>query len=140
MENKVEVGKWYNWCNTNNHVRVLNIVKNRVYYEFSDGYKSDDDIDDFSLSASLSTTLNSEVGTAGFLEDIKEESSITPSHYNDKSITPLQVIDSWNLDFYLGNTIKYIARYKDKGKPLEDLKKSLNYLQLFIIKLEQDVK
>jgi hypothetical protein len=48
------------------------------------------------------------------------------------------VIDAWDLDFCLGNTVKYISRAGKKSpeKELEDLKKALWYLQHKINKLE----
>ena len=60
---------------------------------------------------------------------------IVPSHYA-KSIQPIDAIDSWELDFNLGNVIKYVARHKDKGKPREDLMKALYYLNRAISKLD----
>ena len=54
---------------------------------------------------------------------------IRPGHYNDTAITPFQVIDNWNLDFYLGNTVKYLCRREKKGNELDDLRKALAYLQ-----------
>ena len=50
----------------------------------------------------------------------------------------IEVIEDWNLGFNLGNTIKYISRagHKDKDKTIEDLKKSLWYLQREIANLE----
>lgn len=68
-------------------------------------------------------------------ESIKEDVISTPSHYNSTSITALQVIDDWNLDFYLGNVVKYIKRHELKGNALQDLKKAAQYLQLYIDKV-----
>jgi hypothetical protein len=47
-------------------------------------------------------------------------------HYRRHAIQPWDVIDEYRLDFYLGNTIKYILR--DKGSRLEDLQKARHYL------------
>ena len=130
MENKIEVGNSYVWeleGHTLDDIFTINkIINNTVHYTYGDGVECSENINSGWFDDAI------------LLKGKVEESAITPSHYNSKSITPLQVIDSWDLDFYLGNTIKYIARYKDKGKPVEDLKKSLNYLQLFIEKLEKD--
>ena len=51
-----------------------------------------------------------------------------PQHYSQGKYEPIDVINDWKLDFNLGNTIKYIARAKYKGKELEDLKKARFYL------------
>jgi hypothetical protein len=56
-----------------------------------------------------------------------------PEHYGGGSNTyeAIKVIEAWNLDFCLGNTVKYISRAgkKDPAKELEDLNKALWYLQ-----------
>jgi hypothetical protein len=43
----------------------------------------------------------------------------------------VDVVEDWDLGFHLGNVIKYIARYKDKGG-LVDIKKADWYLDRFI--------
>lgn len=48
-------------------------------------------------------------------------------HYRKTTIQPIEVIEDWNLDFALGNAIKYIGRYREKGG-LEDLIKASWYL------------
>lgn len=61
---------------------------------------------------------------------IKQTDSVfSPKHYTAGKYEVIDVIEDWNLNFRLANTIKYIARHKHKGKPLEDLKKALWYLQ-----------
>jgi len=52
-----------------------------------------------------------------------------PRHYNVGKIEAITVIEDWNLNFNLGNTLKYLARCDHKGNPVEDLKKALWYLQ-----------
>lgn len=54
-----------------------------------------------------------------------------PSHYNVGSIEVITVIDDWNLDFCLGNAVKYIARagHKDINTYVEDLEKAKWYIQ-----------
>lgn len=60
-----------------------------------------------------------------------------PSHYLQTKITPLDVIEDWNLGFRLDSAIKYIGRHKYKGKPLEDLKKAQWYLSREIQLMEE---
>lgn len=60
-----------------------------------------------------------------------------PSHYNQGRIEVIEVIEDWNLDFHLGNTVKYIARSPHKGRTLEDLKKAAWYLNRKITQLEK---
>lgn len=51
-----------------------------------------------------------------------------PNHYNVGKIEVIEAIDDWDLGFYEGNVVKYIARSKHKGKELQDLEKALWYL------------
>lgn len=55
-----------------------------------------------------------------------------PTHYGGKGnvYEAIKVIEAWELDFCLGNVIKYISRAgkKDSAKELEDLNKALWYL------------
>jgi hypothetical protein len=64
-----------------------------------------------------------------------------PNHYGGESnpYEAIKVIDAWDLDFCLGNTVKYISRAgkKNTDKELEDLKKALWYLQHKINTLEK---
>lgn len=63
-----------------------------------------------------------------------------PDHYGGKDSQQevIKVIEAWDLDFCLGNTVKYIARAGKKGKDkeLEDLRKALWYLERRIEQLE----
>ena len=57
-----------------------------------------------------------------------------PPHYNVGGIETIDYLKSLGLaeDFCIGNAIKYISRYKHKGKPVEDLEKALWYLKYTI--------
>ena len=59
------------------------------------------------------------------------ESVNHPSHYNLGKIEVIDAIEDWQLDFHLGNAVKYIARAgrKDPAKTKEDLQKAIWYLQ-----------
>lgn len=68
-----------------------------------------------------------------------------PSHYmledgtevknHIRSILGDEGFKSWTI----GNAIKYVSRYKDKGKPIQDLKKAQENIQMVIDVLgEQD--
>jgi len=63
-----------------------------------------------------------------------------PVHYGGENnlYEAIKVIEAWELDFHLGNTVKYISRAGKKGtdKELQDLKKALWYLQRKIENLE----
>lgn len=69
----------------------------------------------------------------------KDEAINHPSHYGgDTPYEAIKVIEAWELDFCLGNTVKYISRAgkKDKSKELEDLEKAAWYLQRKITNLK----
>lgn len=59
-----------------------------------------------------------------------------PKHYNMGTFEVIDVIEDWQLDFNLGNAVKYIARAPHKGNQLEDLKKAAWYLDRAIKRLE----
>jgi hypothetical protein len=64
-----------------------------------------------------------------------------PLHYGgvDNPYEAIKVIEAWELDFHLGNTVKYISRAgkKETDKELQDLKKALWYLQRRIDNLQK---
>jgi hypothetical protein len=53
-----------------------------------------------------------------------------PVHYGgeDNTYEAIKVIEAWELDFHLGNVVKYISRAGKKGSKIEDLKKAQWYL------------
>lgn len=57
------------------------------------------------------------------------------SHYKQGSIEPIDFILAHDLDFCLGNVIKYICRSPYKGDELQDLIKARDYLEYKIISL-----
>ncbi len=63
-----------------------------------------------------------------------------PSHYTTGRFEVIDVIEDWNLDFHLGNAVKYIARAAHKGTELQDLKKSEWYMVRAIEKKDVDLK
>lgn len=53
-------------------------------------------------------------------------------HYTNKAVQPWQAMESWMTEeqfkgFMLGNVIKYVARFQDKGGK-NDLEKAKHYL------------
>lgn len=72
---------------------------------------------------------------------MEKEMVNNPLHYGgvDNPYEAIKVIEAWDLDFHLGNTVKYISRAgkKDTDKELQDLKKALWYLQRKIDNLEK---
>lgn len=54
-------------------------------------------------------------------------SSANPSYYESHTVSPIDLIDAYKLDFSCGNVIKYVARHEQKNGR-EDLCKALWYL------------
>ena len=61
-----------------------------------------------------------------------------PSHYN-QGIEAIDIIESWDLNFSLGNAIKYILRSPYKGKQIEDLEKARWYIDREINRLKGEM-
>lgn len=56
-----------------------------------------------------------------------------PSHYMGKyGLEAIDVIEAFDLNYYLGNAIKYILRAGKKDDECQDLKKAVWYLQRMI--------
>lgn len=57
------------------------------------------------------------------------------THYVSKEVQPWDIVESWQLNFFEGNVVKYMLR--DKDNKVLDLQKACHYLQYLIEK--QDV-
>lgn len=58
-----------------------------------------------------------------------------PAHYTRLTPEPISVINGWDLNFNIGNVVKYVSRYKSKGDPIGDLEKAIMYLSFEIDRL-----
>ena len=61
-----------------------------------------------------------------------------PSHYN-KGIETIDYIESWEMNFNIGNVIKYTTRAGYKDNKLEDLEKAKWYLEREIGKAKGNI-
>jgi hypothetical protein len=59
-----------------------------------------------------------------------------PEHYQANGIEAIEVIEGFNLNFNLGNAIKYILRADKKGNKKQDLEKAQWYLKREIEKFK----
>jgi hypothetical protein len=69
-----------------------------------------------------------------------EEQVNHPNHYGgDTPYEAIKVIEAWDLNFCLGNTVKYISRAgkKEKDKTIQDLEKAKWYLEREISNLKK---
>ena len=60
--------------------------------------------------------------------EVESDPVCNPSHYLKRLPTPQKLAEMWELPAALMNCIKYLGRYRHKGKPREDLKKAIWYL------------
>ena len=67
------------------------------------------------------------------MEEGKEKSALDEQvggdHYRKLGIQPIELIRDINANFFQGNVIKYVTRYKDKNG-IKDLEKARHYLEL----------
>lgn len=83
---------------------------------------------------SMNNTLlwNKDKGYAKIIEKVvnapKHESK-APKHYKTNSIDVIDFCKLYNLNFNLGNVIKYTCRADKKGTQIQDLKKAIDYLE-----------
>jgi len=61
-----------------------------------------------------------------------------PRHYtkHPSGIECIEIVE--HEDFLIGSAMKYLWRHRDKGKPIEDLRKAIFYIERKIKQLEQD--
>ncbi len=52
-------------------------------------------------------------------------------HYQHRGIQPVEYIHANSLDFFQGNVVKYITRWREKGG-IADLEKAKHYLEMYI--------
>ena len=103
-----------------------------------EGYNKYVNVNVFSPDYTKITTWDNE-DVFTMTETTKKNDAVnSPKHYTVGKYEVIDVIEDWDLNFRLANTIKYIARHKHKGKPLEDLKKALWYLQREIDRYESN--
>lgn len=59
------------------------------------------------------------------------EPGLPPEHYRGAGMQPFDVIDAFSLDFYEGNAVKYLLRWRRKGG-VDDLRKARHYIDELI--------
>lgn len=59
------------------------------------------------------------------------------NHYKERAIQPWEIWEAYDMNGWQASALKYLLRYKDKDKPLEDLYKCLHNIQYLIAKEER---
>ena len=84
------------------------------------------------------TELNTMISMSN-VEVPKTETVNHPNHYiGTRQYEPVDIIRDWELNFNLGNAVKYISRAGRKGSAKEDLLKAVFYLNHEINNLENE--
>jgi len=65
------------------------------------------------------------------------DTQIGGNHYKERAIQPWEVWEAYDMNGWEASALKYLLRYKDKGKPLEDLYKCMHNIQYLIAKQER---
>ena len=75
------------------------------------------------------------------VEKLDDNTNKTPSHYQG-TIQPIDLINAQNLNFNLGNVVKYVCRAgKKQGENvLSDLEKAKNYINYEIERIKKNEK
>ena len=58
----------------------------------------------------------------------------SPSHYTKGKIEVIDFIEDQQLNYHLGNVVKYVCRAEHKGAKKQDLMKALWYLNRYLEK------
>jgi hypothetical protein len=67
--------------------------------------------------------------------------SKTPKHYQSgEDYDIIDVVKHYNLNFNLGNVIKYVCRAGKKENEIKDLEKAIDYLERELYYLENDMR
>ena len=65
------------------------------------------------------------------------EKQVGGQHYKSKGIQPIEYIHANDLDFFQGNVVKYVTRYKEKNCA-EDIKKAIHYCEMILGHIEAE--
>lgn len=125
------VADWYKEVTGEAPSVVYDRIGNNYLCRFNSGFSC-------VLSAEL---VNKMISQEAPVTPVKEDIIGHPNHYcSGRKYEPKDVIRDWNLNFNLGNTVKYISRNgrKDGNTALQDLKKARQYLDFEIAFLEKE--
>jgi hypothetical protein len=68
--------------------------------------------------------------------EMSKDITHSQDHYKQTDIEPIEVIEEYNLNFCLGNAIKYILRADHKGSRVADLEKARWYIERELMRVD----
>lgn len=119
------------------------VVPNSISYErlleLHGGICMGDMRDGFTLRDDFVTYGGKKVGSHyeamhGYVHEAQERprtAQVGGNHYSKHTIQPIDIIREYNMDFFEGNALKYLLRYKDKNG-VQDLLKCKDYIDMII--------
>lgn len=120
------------------HIEVYNINTLKTIDSFTSSFNNYHELADYMDNTQLHNYKYDYFDLDWTCSERKEkETETTPSHYQG-TIQPIDLINAQNLNFNLGNVVKYACRAgKKQGESnLKDLKKAKDYINYEIKRLE----
>lgn len=65
----------------------------------------------------------------GYKNERSRTFQVGGTHYCSHNIQPIDIIREYKMDFFEGNALKYLLRYKDKNG-IQDLDKAIDYINM----------
>ena len=110
------------------HVEVYNINALKTLDEFTSCFENYHQLSEYMDNIQLHN-YDYDYFDLGWTSTESEQTESTPSHYQG-TIQPIDLINAQNLNFNLGNVVKYVCRAgkKEGESNLKDLKKAKDYI------------
>lgn len=110
--------------------KALNVKSANVYLARSKMKKADENWKVVTMNITDQAIDAAQKAIAASEEKAPVADSVNhPPHYKTGGIETIDFIEAKDLNYRLGNVIKYITRAEHKGNRMEDLQKALWYLQ-----------
>ena len=102
-------------------------MNKQIIIENLESDKFDNPVTDYQQG--YNDAINFALSDLKFMDEPKQSTSSTPTHYQG-TIQPIDLINAQNLNFNLGNVVKYVCRAgkKEGENILSDLEKAKNYI------------
>lgn len=117
------------------HVEVYNINSLKTIDDFTSSFENFNELNEFMENIQLHN-YDVDHYYLGWTYTERKKIKSTPSHYQGQ-IQPIDLINAQNLNFNLGNVVKYVCRAgKKQGESnLKDLEKAKDYIDYEIKRL-----